>query len=150
MNDILPDEIYPMPFFALLVADSPAQLATWYVDALGFFRLFETAGLYHLRRHKYQDVLVAGIGFERVPTTGGAYLYLDADGELETLAAHLRDFPRSGSMEIAGPIQTPWNTCELRVIDPVGHRLVMTSRPANPDPEIAVRTRAMLKTTLKP
>jgi hypothetical protein len=149
MNDSLPAEIYPMPFFALLVADSPVDLATWYVDALGFFRLFETAGFSHLRRHKYQDILVTPAGLERVPTTGGPYVYLDADGELETLAAHLRDFPRSGSMGVSGPVQTPWNTCELRITDPVGHRLVMTSRPANPDPEIAERTRAMLKATSK-
>jgi hypothetical protein len=145
MTDSLPREIYPMPFFPLLVADSPAHLATWYVDALGFFRLFETAGLTHLRRHKYQDILVTGADLDRVPTTGGPSLYLDADGELEILAAHLRDFPRSGSMQVTGPVQTPWNTCELRIVDPAGHRLVLTSRPAHPDPGIAARTRAMLQ-----
>jgi hypothetical protein len=142
-------EIYPMPFFVLLVAEHPSRLASWYIGALGFATIFEIPQLFHLRRHKYQDLLVVPAGAGRIPTTGGPFLYLDADGELEALAEHLQGFPRTGSMAVSDPVSTPWNTCELRIVDPQGHRLVLTSRPANPDPEVAAKTRAMLGASLR-
>jgi hypothetical protein len=37
------------------------------------------------------------------------------------------------------PVGTPWNTRELRVLDPAGHRLVFTERRAQPDPEAKAR-----------
>ncbi len=48
-----------------------------------------------------------------------------------------------GRAVIEGPIDTPWNTYDLHVTDPAGHRLVFTSRRANPDPESAARWHRM-------
>jgi hypothetical protein len=44
--------------------------------------------------------------------------------------------------DLVGPVDTPWNTRDLRVVDPAGHRLVFTSRRATPDPEQASRWQA--------
>jgi hypothetical protein len=41
-------------------------------------------------------------------------------------------------------VDTPWNTRDLRVTDPVGTRLVFTGRNPKPDPEQAARMKALL------
>src|SRR5438477_9859595 len=57
-------EVYPMPFFATLECGDVNATAAWYRDALGFGIMFagpEIGGqpsLVHLRRKKYQDVLL--------------------------------------------------------------------------------------------
>jgi hypothetical protein len=43
-----------------------------------------------------------------------------------------------------GPIDTPWNTRDLRVTDPAGHRLVFTGHNPNADPEQVERMRKWL------
>ena len=130
-------EVYPMPVFLRLASPDVAGLARWYEDALGFSTMFALPGdaLVHLRRSKYQDVLlVPG------PDLGGAAQSLvvtfDADGKLDELAARARSVAVIGRVVVEGPATTPWNTRELRVTDPVGNRLVFSSRDANPDPAI--------------
>jgi hypothetical protein len=44
---------------------------------------------------------------------------------------------------VTSPIATPWNTLDLRVIDPAGHRLVFTARNPDPDPVQAARMTAI-------
>src|SRR5919202_6523945 len=57
-------EVYPMPFFATLECEDVTSTVAWYRDALGFGVMFtgpEIAGqpsLVHLRRRKYQDLLL--------------------------------------------------------------------------------------------
>ena len=50
-------EVYPMPMFATLAAEDPSALAAWYEEALGFVSMF-AGPVIHLRRAKYQDLLV--------------------------------------------------------------------------------------------
>lgn len=126
-------EVYPMPFFVTLVAEDPAALAGWYERTLGFGTMF-AGPVIHLRRRRYQDVLVVPSGPGRTPTTGGPALTFDtAESELDALAA------RTG----VAPQATPWNTRELRVADPAGHRLVFSARSENPDPEVHAKWQAM-------
>ena len=130
-------EVYPMPMFATLVVEDPAQLAGWYERALGFGVMF-TGPLVHLRRRKYQDLLVVPGGAQG-SAVGGPALTFNADGELDALAERAHAAPALGRSSIEGPIDTPWNTRDLRVTDPAGHRLVFTARRPEPDPEIARR-----------
>ena len=62
-------EIYPMPFFVTLVAEDPAALASWYERTLGFGTMF-AGPVIHLRRRRYQDILVVASGPGRPPTSG--------------------------------------------------------------------------------
>src|SRR5262245_56265656 len=57
-------EIYPMPMFATIAVADVAAVAAWYERALGFGTMFSAPGpggqpsLVHLRRRKYQDLLL--------------------------------------------------------------------------------------------
>jgi uncharacterized glyoxalase superfamily protein PhnB len=142
-------EIYPMPMFATLAVPDVASVAQWYQDALGFGVMFTTPGpggapsLVHLRRRKYQDVLVVP-GVASAAMTPSLTISFQADEDVAALAERARAVPALGAAAIVGPIDTPWNTTDLRVTDPAGHRLVFTSRRANPDPEQAARWAAMM------
>ncbi len=118
-------DVYPMPTFVRFAVPDTERTAQWYVDALGFGVMFvgpEINGqpmMIHLRRRKYQDVLlVAG------PPEGGAINW-DATGELDALATRaMAVSPHDGVRE------TPWGTTELHISDPHGHRLVFFAAPA--------------------
>ena len=129
-------EIYPMPMFITVAVDDIAAVSDWYVNALGFSVVFSApAAMTHLRRRKYQDVLIVrGAGL----TTSFSI------DDLEPLAARARAAATLGASSIEGPIETPWNTRDLRVVDPAGNRLVFTSRNLNADPAQVDRMRKML------
>ena len=129
-------EVYPMPMFATLAAEDPSALAAWYEEALGFASMF-AGPVIHLRRAKYQDLLVVR---GAPPAEGMAAPVLSFHvEEIDALAARARAIEPQGSSSVEGPVDTPWNTRDLRVTDPVGHRLVFTARRAEPDPEISRR-----------
>jgi uncharacterized glyoxalase superfamily protein PhnB len=101
--------------------------------------------LVHLRRSKYQDVLLvpsSGAGSAASPAT--LTLSFSAD-EVDELASRVRSVAPVGASAVTGPIDTPWNTRDLRVTDPAGHQLIFTSRQANPDPEQVKRMQAMFE-----
>lgn len=129
-------EVYPMPMFVTLPAEDPQQLADWYVAALGFGVMF-AGPVIHLRRQKYQDILIV----RGAASPGGPTISIMADGEVDTLAERVRGVPVSGRVVVEGPVDTPWNTRDLRVTDPAGYRLVVTQR--GNDPVAEARMRAM-------
>ena len=124
-------EFYPMPMFPTFsVADIRAS-ASWYTDKVGFSRVFALPGaggvvaLEHLRWSRYADLLL-------IPETGspqsshrrGVGVTLSFLTERETIddmAARLQ----ANGVEIAeGPIDRPWNTRDIVVLDPDGYRLI--------------------------
>ena len=141
-------EIYPMPMFATLSTPDVAGLAKWYEATLGFRTVFAAPpgaaqpSLVHLRRRKYQDLLIVSASADAEPAAG-LTLTFNIDGELDELAARAHAAGAEGKSAIVGPIDTPWNTRDLRVSDPVGTRLVFTARNPNPDPDQAARMKAM-------
>ena len=149
-------EIYPMPMFATLAFADVSAVSKSYVQALGFGVVFQTPpvdgqpGLVHLRRGKYQDLLLvhAGAGAAGQPPTSLTLSFQTED--VDSLAAQARAAATLGAASIDGPANTPWNTRDLRVTDPAGHRLVFTSRQANPDPKQAERWNKLLDATGKP
>ena len=124
-------DIYGMPAFVTLVVADPVAASTWFTTALDFVELFAMPGpdgpdapaLIHLRRWRYQDVLVR----RGAPTAVGDGIQLslaaEAD-ELPVLAARARD----AGADVEGPIDTPWNTTDLRVTSPQGLLVVFTAR----------------------
>ena len=133
-------EVYLMPMFVTLADDDPQRLADWYVAALGFGVMF-AGPVIHLRRQKYQDILIV----RGTPSSGGPTISVMADGEVDAIAERARAVEAFGRVAIDGPVNTPWNTRDLRITDPAGHRLVITSR--GNDPEAEARMRAMFAST---
>ncbi|HYM21639.1 MAG TPA: VOC family protein [Vicinamibacterales bacterium] len=146
-------EIYPMPMFATISVADVSAVSEWYRNALGFGVVFSApAGpggqpaMVHLRRKKYQDVLIVPAQSAAAPSTAStiSVSFSADDGEVDAIAERARSARPLGTSAIAGPIDTPWNTRDLRVTDPVGTRLVFTGRNPNADPEQMKRMQALL------
>jgi len=71
-------------------------------------------------------------------------LVFRADGEPESLAARARAALAVGQASVEEPIETPWNTCDVRIVDPAGHRLVLTAPSRRASPEQRAAMQAML------
>ena len=133
-------EIYPMPMFATLAVSDVAAITNWYVQVLGCAVVFQAPALngqpslVHLRRKKYQDLLLVPRATSPAETASSVTLSFQTDN-VDELAAQARATAGLGASSIEEPINTPWNTRDLRVTDPAGHRLVFTRRNPNADPE---------------
>jgi uncharacterized glyoxalase superfamily protein PhnB len=148
-------EVYPMPMFATLAVIDAAAVARWYGEALGFGTMFAgpaiggQPSLVHLRRNKYQDVLLVP-SRTGVTAAGPSSLTLSFSvDDVDGLASRARSVPAVGMSAVPDPVDTPWNTRDLRVTDPAGHVLIFTARQANPDPEQLKRMQAMFEAARK-
>ncbi len=122
-------EIYPMPMFATIASSAPQELADWY-GTLGFWELFSMPGqdgspmLIHLRRRKYQDILLVWGEQPAQPGRPALTVSFAADGDdLDAIGADVR---AAGSGPVEGPVERPWNSVELVCTDPVGNVVVLT------------------------
>lgn len=131
-------DIYGMPAFVSLAVPDVRAAASWFTGALDFVELFAMPPghdpvLIHLRRWRYQDILVRRADTGQVsaePITGGVQVSFAAEyDELDGLAERARGF---GAADIVGPRDTPWNTRDLEVTTPQGLRLVFTARRPEP------------------
>jgi uncharacterized glyoxalase superfamily protein PhnB len=142
-------EIYPMPMFATLAVADVSAITNWYVEALGFAVVFQAPAIdgqpsvVHLRRKKYQDVLLVPRAASPTEAPTSMTVSFQTD-DVDGLAAQARAAAKLGASSMEGPIDTPWNTRDLRVTDPAGHRLVFTGHNANADPEQVERMRKWL------
>jgi hypothetical protein len=129
-------DIYGMPAFTkLAVADLFATVA-WFTGALDFTELFTMPSpsgdpaLVHLRRWRYQDILVVPAGPDVYPIGPGIQVTFAAEfAELDALAARARAF---GDGAVDGPADTRWNTRDLTVTSPDGLVVVFTARRPEP------------------
>ena len=137
--------IYVMPAFATLRVGDLEASRHWYVEGLGFEVLAELPGpsggvaLIHLRRWRYQDVLLVPGRSPDLPPAQGVRLTFSAHGsDLDELAAQARAV---GGRAVEGPSPTPWNTRDVLARDPDGYEVVFTDvLPAElRDPEFAWR-----------
>jgi uncharacterized glyoxalase superfamily protein PhnB len=140
-------EIYPMPMFAKISVTDIAAVARWYEQALGFAVVFQMPdpdgqpALVHMRRKKYQDLLLVPARANH-PRSDGLSLNFSADGEVDVIAERARSVAPVGVSSVAEPVDTPWNTRDLNVIDPAGNQLIFTGRQQNPDPQQTARWKA--------
>ncbi len=126
-------DIYGMPAFVTLETFDVLAAAAWFTGALDFIELFrmppgDDPALVHLRRWRYQDVLVRR-GVE-APAGRSIQLSFAAEyDELGALAQRARDY---GADQVVGPVDTAWNTTDLTLLSPQGLRIVLTARRPEP------------------
>ena len=117
-------DVYPMPAFVTFPVTDLAASTRWY-EALGFVVLATLPGpdgtdaLVHLRRLRYQDLLLV----PGRPTPGPRVSFAAGEEDLAERAARVRD--AGGSVE--GPVDTPWFSRDLVATDPDGYVVVLTA-----------------------
>jgi catechol 2,3-dioxygenase-like lactoylglutathione lyase family enzyme len=121
--------IYPMPFFIRLETADLARSRAFYTGALDFIELavLPPTGdpmLVHLRRWRYQDILLVP---SRGPVRAAQGLGVSLAAEHDELAG-LAERARAAGAEVDGPLDTPWNTADVVVTDPDGLRITYTAQ----------------------
>lgn len=129
-----PVDSYPMPSFTTLVVADIAASDRFYCEALGFVRVIAMPGpggipaLVHVRWRRYADLLLfpdrEGTLAGKVKGVGFALNFMADD--VVALAARAREH---GVPIVEGPIDRPWNACQLTIDDPDGYRLVFNGPP---------------------
>src|SRR5690606_10092039 len=126
--------IYGMPAFAKLAVADLAATVAWFTGALDFIELFTMPGpdgpaLVHLRRWRYQDILVVPAPGQAQPIGPAIQLTFAAEfEELDGLAARAK----AAGATVDGPVDTPWNARDLTVTSPDGLTVVFTARRPEP------------------
>ena len=134
-------DIYGMPAFVSFAVRDIEAARDWYTRGLDFIDLFSVPGptgvplLVHLRRWRFQDILLRPADGEVVPGTTVTLSIAAVVGELDALADRAR---RHGGGEVEGPADTPWNTR-----DPDGNVVIFTAPrpPEDTDPAFSARIR---------
>ncbi len=124
-------EFYPMPMFPTLSVTDIGASASWYTEKVGFARVFAIPGtggevaLEHLRWSKYADLLLVPEASAPYPAqtkgTGISLSFLAQTEAIDDMAARLED---SGVEIKEGPVNRPWNTRDIVILDPDGYRLI--------------------------
>ena len=116
------DDFYPMPMFVNLEVSNIDISAEWYQQALGFREVYRVPGLIHLRRDRYQDVLLIPSESGGLDSPGkGIVIQLQAgEVSVDEIAENAR---QSTPTSVEGPLDRPWNVREVTVQDPDGYRL---------------------------
>ena len=117
--------IYPMPMFVNLVVGDLTVAETLYASA-GFVTLATIPGpsgvpsLVHLRREKYQDILMTQGAAVR-GTVSASFAAGDVD------LVEVADRIRSAGGDVTGPVDTPWFTTDVRFADADGNTVTLTA-----------------------
>ena len=70
--------------------------------------------LIHLRRRKYQDLLLVPASSDAPAGPTSLTLSFSADEDIDALAERVRSVPPVRRSKVEGPLDTPWNTRDLR------------------------------------
>lgn len=117
--------IYVMPMFVNFVVSDLAASEVLYASA-GFVTLATIPGpggvpsLVHLRREKYQDILMT----QGVAVRGSVSASFAA-GDVDL--GEVVDRLRSAGAEVAGPLDTPWFTTDVTFTDKDGNVVTLTA-----------------------
>ncbi|GAB4052334.1 VOC family protein [Catellatospora paridis] len=139
--------IYPMPAFVKFEATDLGATAAWYETA-GFVVLAAMPGpdgttmLVHLRRQRYQDILVVPAGGA---PTGGGRITMAAGGD--DLVRRAQEVAAAGGGTVQGPTPTPWYSDDLVLTDPDGNVVVLTE-PRRRDIDADAAWSAMVRTSV--
>jgi len=117
--------IYPMPMFVNLVSQDLTATESLYAAA-GFVTLATIPGpggapsLVHLRREKYQDILVTPGTSVSGSTTAS---FAAGDVDLAEVAEQLR----AAGADVSGPYDTPWFSTDVTFTDADSNRIILTA-----------------------
>ncbi|MEE8601082.1 VOC family protein [Euzebya tangerina] len=120
-------DVYPMPSFLSVTCADVAAATRFYVDMLGFAVMFtgpDVGGVpmvTHLRRQKYQDVLLSPSAPHQHRPAIPTFTVADVDDIADRLATG-----NPGPDGSPRPIDQPWGARDLTVTDPDGNTLVLT------------------------
>jgi catechol 2,3-dioxygenase-like lactoylglutathione lyase family enzyme len=120
------EEFYPMPMFVTLEVGDLSLSAEWYQQALVFRVVYSgppgAFTLVHLRRERYQDILLIPAQGDSPSQRGtGVTIQFQAGGVgVEEIA---RGAQAAGAVDVEGPVERPWNVRDVTLCDPDGYRL---------------------------
>lgn len=120
---------YPMPMFINLEVNDLEKSADWYLKVLGFRDVFRGPCMVHLRRERYQDLLLFQLAGNTSPGEGLVVQFQAGETSVDEIAVKAR---LAGASIVDGPLEQPWNAREITVLDPDGYRLRF-SEVINPD-----------------
>ena len=144
--------IYVMPQFVTFEVSDMDSARRWYVNGLGFVELAVLPGsdgdsvLVHLRRFRYQDILLVPGRDPEDKASGVRVSFAAGDEDLDA-RANIASRESGGVVE--GPTRTLWNTRDLHFRDADGHLVVFTAPDmhADMDSEFARRVRDSVQAT---
>ena len=123
-------EFYPMPMFPTLSVTDIGASASWYTEKVGFARVFAIPGsggevvLEHLRWSKYADLLLVPEANAPYPAQAkGTGITLSFLVQTETIDDMTMRLEANRVEIVEGPVNRPWNTRDIVIIDPNGFRL---------------------------
>jgi catechol 2,3-dioxygenase-like lactoylglutathione lyase family enzyme len=120
------EEFYPMPMFVTLEVTDLSMSAAWYEQALGFRVVYSgppgAATLVHLRRERYQDILLVPTP-ENCPSRRGTGVIIQLQAGDVGVDAIARGARSAGAVDVEGPVERPWNVRDVTLCDPDGYRL---------------------------
>lgn len=127
-------DIYGMPAFISLDVRDLRAAAEWFTGALDFIELFamppgDDPVLIHLRRWRYQDILLRRAESNAEVGSGIQLSIAATYDQLDELAARAEAF---GDGLVEGPADTLWNSRDLTLTSPQGMRIVLTARRPEP------------------
>ena len=124
-------EFYPMPMFPTLSVGDIDMSTSWYADKVGFSLVFTmpgthgTVALTHLRWRKYADLLLVPDNNSPYPAhRRGAGITLSFLADTEPIDDMAKRLEANGVELADGPVNRPWNTRDIVILDPDGYRLI--------------------------
>lgn len=123
-------DIYGMPAFVTILASDVEATVSWYTDGLGFVVLFTIPGpngvpsVVHLRRWQFQDILVRPTSGEASSSSNAFYSFAAVYDEIDGIAERAHSH---GGGRVDEPVDTMWNTRDVRTVDPDGNVVVFTA-----------------------
>ncbi|UCE00998.1 MAG: VOC family protein [Chloroflexota bacterium] len=116
------EEFYPMPMFVNLKVADIERSIKWYQEALGFRQVFRNTGMVHLRRERFQDLLLFP-SVERTSIEPGNGMVIQFQAGKSSVAEIAHRVRQQDSAKLEGPLEQPWNVREVTIQDPDGYRL---------------------------
>jgi len=116
------EDFYPMPMFVNLEVSDLDSSVNWYQKALGFRVVYRGPDLIHLRRERYQDLLLFSPQTGELIAPGDGVVIQFQAGEISV--GKIAEASRQVELTIVeGPVERPWNVREVTIRDPDGYQI---------------------------
>jgi catechol 2,3-dioxygenase-like lactoylglutathione lyase family enzyme len=120
------EDFYPMPMFINLEVADLSSSAEWYQQALGFRIVYSgppgAPALIHLRRDRYQDILLVPSQEVR-PLQPGIGIVIQIQAGSVGVEEIARQAKAARTVHVEGPVERPWNVRDVTIHDLDGYRL---------------------------